>query len=184
MTLLLIGLVLLIAIHLVPAMPAVRATAIARLGDVGYRILFSVIALAAVVLLAMGMGRAEHVPLWTPMTWMRDLAPMLMAASVLLVTAAYVPGNLPRLVRNPMLWGVALWAVAHLLVSGHLAALLLFGGIGGYAVYAIFFRGGRRSWQAAVPRPWPWDLLTLMVAGLAYGVLVYAHPHLFGPAII
>lgn len=184
MTLLLIGLALLIAIHLIPAMPGVRAAAIARFGDAGYRMLFSVVAVLGVVFLAMGMGRAEHIPLWAPATWMRDLAPVLMGASVLLVTAAYLPGNLRRLVRNPMLWGVIIWAVAHLLVSGHVAAVLLFGGIGGYAAYAVFFRGGYRSWQAAVPRPWPWDLLTLVVAGLAYGLLVFAHPHLFGVAIV
>lgn len=184
MILLMIGLLLIIAIHLVPAMPAIRNGLVERLGEKTYRLLFSIVSLGAVILLAVGMGQAEYVPLWGEVPFGRDLAPVLMAVAVLLLTVAYVPGNLRRLLRNPMLWAVVFWAIAHLLVAGHLAALLLFGGLGAYALYAIFWRGGRREWQSAEPRPWPWDLLTLVVAGLVYAALLWAHPKLFGVAIV
>ncbi|MDQ2070272.1 NnrU family protein [Natronospira bacteriovora] len=184
MILLIAGLFLIVLIHLLPAMPAIRSALVERLGEKTYLLLFSLVSVLAVVLLAAGMGRAEYIPLWGELPYGRDLSPLLMAAAVLLVTAAYVPNNLRRLIRNPMLWGVVLWAVAHLLVAGHLAALLLFGGIGGYALYAIFFRGGRRHWQSAEPRPWPLDLLTVVLAAIIYGALLWLHPRLFGPAII
>jgi uncharacterized membrane protein len=184
MILLLIGLLLIIAIHLLPALPAIRGSLVDRLGEKTYRLLFSVVSLLAVILLAMGMGQAEYVPLWGELPFGRDLAPVLMAVSVFLLTVAYVPSNLRRLLRNPMLWAVVFWALSHLLVAGHLAAVMLFGGLGAYALYAIFWRGGRREWQSAEPRAWPWDLLTLVVAGLVYGALLWAHPRLFGVAVL
>jgi uncharacterized membrane protein len=46
-----------------------------------------------------------------------------------------LPTNLKRVVRHPFLWGVALWAVAHLLTIGDAASVVLFGS---YAVFAFF----------------------------------------------
>ncbi|MEA5445120.1 NnrU family protein [Gammaproteobacteria bacterium AB-CW1] len=185
MILLLIGLLLFLAIHLMPAFPGLRAGLVERLGsEARYLALFTLVIVIAVIMLAVGLREAEYVPLWGQITYGRELAPLLMGLSVFFVSAAYVPNNLHRLVQNPMLWGVVFWSAAHLLVAGHLAAVLLFGGLGAYALYAIFFRGGRRDWQSPVPRPWPWDLLTVVVAFVVYMALLWLHPYLFGVSVI
>ncbi len=190
MILLLIGLLMLVAIHLVPAAPMVRAWMVERFGELTYRFLFSVVSIIAVILLAVGMGQAEYVPLWDPVPFGRELSPLLMAVAVLLVVAAYLPTNLTRLVKHPMLWGVILWAVAHLLVAGHLAALLLFGGLGAYSLFAIYSgeKRGRRApfgREATVEaRIWYWDALTVAIAAVFYLALLWAHPWLFGVAVM
>jgi uncharacterized membrane protein len=184
MILLIIGLVLFLAIHLVPAAPAIRAGVVARIGEPAYKLGFAALALLAVVLLAIGMGEAEYVPVWNPPALGRDVAPALMAVSVLLVLSAYMPNNLRRLVRHPMLWGVVAWSVAHLLVAGHLAAILLFGGLGAYAVFAIVSQTLRGAVINREPRDWWWDLVILLVAAAVYGGLILAHPWLFGASVL
>jgi uncharacterized membrane protein len=58
-----------------------------------------------------------------------------------------------RITRHPFLWGVALWAVTHLIVNGELASLILFGtflvlAIGGTAaIDAKRRRKSREQWQ-------------------------------------
>jgi len=37
--------------------------------------------------------------------------------------------GMTRICRNPFLWGVAIWAAAHLLVNGTLSAIILFGSL-------------------------------------------------------
>lgn len=184
MILLVIGLALLIAIHLVPAAPMVRAWCVERMGEGPYRMLFAAISILAVVLLAMGLGRAEYVPLWQAVPYGREIAPGLMAAAVLLLVAAYVPTNLRRLVDHPMLWAVTLWAVAHLLVTGHLAALLLFGGIGAYALFALLTQRYGRRWASAEPRSLAWDAATVVIAAALYLGLLVGHETLFGVAVL
>ena len=51
MTLLIIGIVVMIGIHLVPAFPDVRERLIGQLGQNGYRLLFSVVSTLGLVLL-------------------------------------------------------------------------------------------------------------------------------------
>lgn len=184
MEFLILGLALFLAIHLLPAAPALRAGLREQLGPGLYRLGFSVVSLAGVVLLAAGMARADYIALWPELPYGRELAPVLMAAAVLFLVAAYVPGNLRRVIRHPMLWGIVLWAVAHLLVAGHVAALLLFGGLGGYALFVMLTRKARPAWQTADSRSWFWDLLTLAVAAVLYGLLLWAHPHLFGVSVL
>lgn len=184
MILLVLGLALLIAIHLIPAAPMVRAWCVERIGEIAYRMLFAAVAILAVVLLATGLGRAEYVPLWDPLPLGREIAPGLMAVAVLLLVSAYVPTNLRRLVDHPMLWAVILWALSHLLVAGHLAALLLFGGIGAYALFALWTGRYGRRWAGAEPRSFGWDALVLLLTAGLYVALLMGHEALFGVAVL
>ena len=71
------------------------------------------------------------------------------------VVAAYIPGNIKRVLKHPMLVGVKLWALAHLLANGDLGSIILFGSLLAWAVYdriSLKHRtdpGGRRSRTAA-----------------------------------
>ena len=66
----------------------------------------------------------------------------------ILVAAAYVPGTrIKRAVGHPMVLGVKVWAVAHLLANGAVADLVLFGSI---LVWAVFnYAAARRRDRAA-----------------------------------
>ena len=51
------------------------------------------------------------------------------------VVAAYIPGNIKRVLKHPMLVGVKTWAVAHLCANGDLGGIILFGSVLAWAVY-------------------------------------------------
>lgn len=143
MTLLVLGLALWWGAHLFKRLaPDARA----RLGDPG-KGLVAVALLAAVVLMVFGYRGADIVPVWTPPPGMGHLNNTLMLVAVFLFGVGGTKGSLYTRMRHPMLWGTVLWAVAHLIVNGDLASIVLFGGIGLWALVAM----------AAINRAGPWD---------------------------
>ena len=58
MTLLVVGLVVFLGIHLVPALPALRKSLLAGMGERGYKGMFSAASLAGLVLIVFGYARA------------------------------------------------------------------------------------------------------------------------------
>lgn len=127
-----------------------RNAMVARLGIWGWKGLISLPSLLGFWLLVWGFAamRAEPVVLWQPPVWTRHLASLLTLPAFMLVVAAYVPGNrLKAMLGHPMVAGVKLWALAHLLANGNLADLLLFGG---FLVWSVFsFRAARQRDRAA-----------------------------------
>ena len=146
MTWMLVGLVLFLGGHSVRIFAdGWRTRGIAVLGEGAWKALYSLIALAGLVLISHGYGlaRMEPVDLWTPPVWARHLAGPLTLLSFVLLVAAYVPRNRIRMrIGHPMLAGVKAWAVAHLLANGRLADLVLFGAVLVWA--ALAFRAARR----------------------------------------
>ncbi len=184
MFLLILGLLLFAGAHLYTAVPAWRAPLVARLGEWPYKGLFSLVSLLGLVLMGAGYGRAESALLWTPPRFGHELAAALMPLASVLIVAAYVPSNIKRLTAHPMLWGVVLWALAHLLVRGHGAALLLFGGLGVYALLAMALAHQRGVRPSAEPRPFWLDAVAIGGGLALYALLLILHPVLFGVAVI
>jgi uncharacterized membrane protein len=138
MTLLVAGLALWWASHLFPIYRrADRARAVARLGEGPYKALFSLVTIAAIVLRVIGYRRAEFVNLWYPPAWTVHLNNLLMLLAIALMAARDFKSGLRRYIRHPMLTGVKTWALAHLLVNGDLASVVLLGGMLGWAVVAV-----------------------------------------------
>ena len=97
------------------------------------------VSLLGVVLIAVGFGRyraAGYIPVWDPPTWTRHLALLLVWFAFVSVAAAYLPGRIKARLKHPMLTGVKIWALAHLLANGDLGSILLFGAILVWAVLA------------------------------------------------
>lgn len=149
--LLLLGLLIFLGSHSVRIVAdGWRNAMVARFGPWGWKALFSLPSLLGFALLAWGYAetRAAPVVLWLPPTWTRHLASLLTLPAFVLIAAAYIPGNrLKATFGHPMVAGVKLWALAHLLTNGNLADVLLFGG---FLVWAAFsFRAARRRDRAA-----------------------------------
>ena len=117
----------------------------ARLGAGAFKGVYSLLSLAGLVLLVWGYGVARQQPvvLWNPPVAMRHVAALLTLFSFVLLAAAYVPGNqIKARLHHPMVLGVKVWALAHLLANGTLADVLLFGS---FLVWAIvLFAASRR----------------------------------------
>ncbi|MCC6919179.1 MAG: NnrU family protein [Alphaproteobacteria bacterium] len=188
MVMLVAGLALFIAAHAVPLSPSLRAALTERLGDGPVKGLVALVALAGVAAMSWGYGEArfEGSPaIWDPPLWTRHLAGLLVLVAFVLVAAAYTPnGIIKPTLKHPMLAGVKLWAVAHLLANGTVADVVLFGGLLGWAAGArIALARRERSLGAPQPARGPVanDLIALAVGAALWAVFVFwAHEQLFG----
>lgn len=136
---LVLGLLLFLGPHLLVTMRPQRAALVKRLSELGYKGLFAVLSLAGLYVAGKGFGLYEAagpLVLWTPPVWLRPVNEALMLLACIAVAAAYLRGAIRRRLKHPMLVGVKAWAVAHLLVSGDVGGLILFGAVLAWAVYA------------------------------------------------
>lgn len=187
MTALIFGLVLFLGMHSTRIVAeGARNRFIAARGEGAWKGLYSVVSLVGFVLICWGYGQArlEPVILWQPMLWAKHLAGLLVLVALVLLAAAHVPGNgIKARVGHPMVLGVKVWALAHLLANNTLADVLLFGG---FLVWAVLdFRSSRQRDQAAgTVRPAGSaraTAITVVAGVLVYGVFVAGlHQWLFG----
>ena len=189
MTILILGLLVFIGTHCLSIARPARAGLVARLGEGGFKALYSAGSLLGLVLIVWGFSlyRANGlVMLWTPPTWTRHLALTLMwFAFVALISGYTGPGRIVGWLRHPMLVAVKIWALAHLLANGDLGGLLLFGSLLAFAVVdriAVKRRGdlGRPRQASFLPG----DAMALAGGTLAYVAMLFLHPYLIGVAVI
>jgi uncharacterized membrane protein len=185
-----VGLVLFIGIHILTTLRDNRAAVIARLGESGYKIAYSVIAIVGVYLIGRGFSvyrATEWVNVWYPPVAMRHIALGLMLPAIILVVASYIRGRIYATIKHPMLAGVKLWAVLHLLANGDLGSIILFGSVLAWAVYdRISLK--RREDPGAPPIPVGGpanDLIAIVVGIVAYLALAFAfHPLVIGVPVV
>lgn len=191
MLLLIAGLILFLAFHLIPTFPAARTALVRRYGETRYKIAFAVLAAAGLALIVIGFGqaRAQAVPVWTPPAGLRHIALLLLLPVFpLFAAASSLPSHLKSWTRHPMITGVILWAAAHLLANGHAHEIILFGS---FLVWALFNRTVHARMDAGTPRPalppkaWRNDLIALAIGGVLYAVFVlWGHTWLIGVPVV
>lgn len=187
MSILILGLILFLGTHSVRIVAdGWRARTVARLGEGPWKGLYTLLSLAGFALIVWGYGQARLAPvvLWASPTWSRHLAALLVLLALVLLVAAYVPGNLVKAkLHHPMVLGVKVWAFAHLLANNTLADLLLFGGFLAWSI-ASFASARRRDRAAGTVYP-PGRLVPTAVV-IAVGLVAYlalvmgGHAWLFG----
>ncbi|MCB4824990.1 NnrU family protein [Roseicella aerolata] len=132
-----------VGVHVGIAGPALRGAIVARLGEGGFRLGFSLLSVLAIVLLVQAWRGAETAPLWFAPGWLRWVLALLMLPAFILFVASVAkrnptalggerqlgaePTGIQRVTRHPMLWSFALWALAHILGNGDSASLVFFG---------------------------------------------------------
>lgn len=222
MILLLAAAILWVGVHVGIAGTVMRARLVARLGEVPFRIGYSLLSVVSIILLVMAWQAAPFVPLWNPGDGFRWLMALLMLPVLVLFVASVAtpnptavdgrldaagPRGIQRITRHPMLWSFALWAGLHLVAKGDLAGVLFFGAFlvtalvgmpsidrklaaaqpelwAGLAPgtsiipFKAILAGRNRLVPAEIPR------LVWIIGGVAWVVLLVAHPWLFGyPAL-
>jgi uncharacterized membrane protein len=160
----------------------------ARVGAGPFKGIYSLVSLAGFVLLVWGYGVARQQPvvLWNPPTGMRHLAALLTLLSFVLLAAAYVPGNqIKARLHHPMVLGVKVWALAHLLANGTLADVLLFGSflIWAIVLFAVSRRRDRREGTVYAPGTASATGITVVAGVLAWAAFAFwLHRVLIGVA--
>jgi uncharacterized membrane protein len=187
MTLLILGLILFLGMHSVRVFgEGWRGTMIARLGEGGWKGVYSVTSLVGLVLIVIGYGATRENPqiVWIAPIWTRHVAALLTLLAFVLLAAAYVPGNaIKARLHHPMVLGVKVWALSHLLANGMLADILLFGG---FLLWAVLSFRAARGRDRAAGTVYPAGRAGPTVAAVAAGVVAWAvvafwaHGVLFG----
>ncbi len=180
MTWLIFGLLLWTAAHFFKRiLPAQRAA----LGNPG-RGLVAVLIVMGLIMMVTGYRSAEYIQLYTLPEWVIHLNNLLMLPAIFLMDAGRARGIAAAKIRHPMLMGVAVWAVAHLLVNGDAASLVLFGGLGLWAVAEMLvINRAEGPWTPPAPGPISKDLKLAVIALILYAAIVGIH-YWFGFAVL
>ena len=179
-----LGIVLFFAVHSVPMVPRLRAALIARLGENGWKGVHTLFAVAGLVLMVWGVGEARYeggTLWWERPKGMRHAVLLVLLPVFPLLAASSLPGWISARTVHPMLTGVILWAVGHLLYVGFSAAVVIFVA---FAVWGIADRVSlafRKPGPAVIP-PFGRNDVAAIVIGLAlYGLFLWkAHLWLIG----
>jgi uncharacterized membrane protein len=126
-----------------------------RLGALPWKALYGVVSIIGFVLICWGFGLARQHPvrLYTPPLALIHLNALFTLVAFVLVAAAYVPRNrIKARLGHPMVLGVKVWAIGHLLATGMLHDVVLFGSFLLWAI--VLFAVARRLDRAqGVSRP-------------------------------
>jgi uncharacterized membrane protein len=185
-----LGLVLFLGAHTLPAQRKWRRRAIAALGEGGYKIAYALVSLLGIALIVWGFGHYRAtgwIDIWNPPKALKHITVALMLPAVILVVAAYIRGHIYTALKHPMLAGVKLWAAAHLLANGDLGSIILFGSFLGWAVFdRISLKRRSDAGAPAIPvGGWGNDLIAVAVGILAYLALAFAfHPVVIGVPVM
>ncbi len=185
MIMLFLGILLWSGVHYIPSLaPNFRSGLIEKLGN-GYRGLFSATVVASIVLLVFGWKSMEPEILYDPLPDAVQIASVLMIIAFYLFAAAHGPSNIKRITRHPMLMGVIVWGVAHLIANGDSRSALLFGGMIIWAIVEILAINRRDGdYEKPEPAPMKKDVIKVIAAIVVYGVLVFAHPYFTGVPVM
>ncbi|MDO5624682.1 MAG: NnrU family protein [Pseudomonadota bacterium] len=175
MTLLVLGLVLFLGIHSVRIFAeGWRTHLLSRWGEKPWKAAYSLVSLLGFVLIVWGysLARQQPVYVWSPPVAMKHLNSLFTLAAFILLAAAYVPRNhLKARLHHPMVLAVKLWAAGHLLSTGTLAAMVLFGA---FLLWAVLdFRASRQR-DRAHASTFPAGTLAGTAISVAVGALAWA----------
>ena len=185
MSLLIVGLVLFLATHSISIInDPWRNRMVAKIGEMPWQGIYSLVALVGFVLIVQGYGlaRQEPVVLYLPPDWLKHISLLLLVFVFPLLLAAYLPGRIQAVTKHPMLAATKLWAVAHLLANGMLADVVLFGAFLAWAVVDRISLKRRQPRPVRGAPPSKWNDLVAIVGGLGLYVafILGLHGWLFG----
>ena len=187
MVLLILGLVIFLGAHSIRIFANDwRSRQLARIGEKRWKGLYTLASIVGFVMICWGFGLARHQPvlLYVPPLWLRHLNALFTLLAFMLVAAAYVPNNhFKARLGHPMLAGVKTWAFGHLLATGMLHDVLLFGA---FLLWAVvdFVSARRRDRLAGVTYPagtTKGDIITVAAGIVGWAVFAFAlHGWLIG----
>ena len=182
MTLLIIGVLTWSVVHFIPALaPSLKQSITGRLGENGYKGVFSLLILAALALIVIGWRSTPEQFVYVLPVWSRTLGFGLMIVAFLLIGAAHYPTRIKQVIRHPMLMGVIVWSIAHLLMNGTTRAFVLFGGLGIWALLEIILVNRREGAYVKPEVPsLGVELRGLVISGIIFVVVLFVHPYFTG----
>ena len=185
MELLISGLLIWSMVHFIPSLaPAAKLKLTGLLGETGYKLVFTVLIITSLALIIFGWRSSTPSQLYALPGIVRHVAVVLILLAFVLFTAAQFPTRIKNYIRHPQLTGVAVWAIAHLLLNGDSRSVFLFGGLGIWAVLEIILINRRdRQWTKKAPPAWTGEFKLIAISIVTFIVVVMVHPYIAGVPI-
>ena len=179
MFLLALGVFLTAALHLVAAVPSLKARIKARVGEKAYGPLFGIASIVGIVIIVLGWRSSDFVFVYDPPEWGRHANYLLTLIAFICLGIFLCRGSLRQTLRFPMAFAAIFWATGHLLANGDLASVILFGGFLVYAVLHIVIGTINGVRPSPVVREGH-NMLSVFAGVALYGVMIQAHHALIG----
>ncbi|HEX5776662.1 MAG TPA: NnrU family protein [Caulobacteraceae bacterium] len=177
-----------VLLHLLVSGTRLRSAIVGTIGEGTYMALFSLASLGGIVWLSMAYGDARGFgeTWWDTGAAGRHTALIIQLIAFLLIipglltpnpTSVKQEGSLDRpdvargmlrITRHPFLWGVAIWAIGHLLVNGDAPSALLFGSLLALAIFGTFSIDAKRR-KALGPK---WEPFATMTSNVPFGAII------------
>ena len=184
--------------HSIPVRPPVKSRIVAKIGALGFTLLYSALSIAVLTWIIIAAGRAPFVELWAWAPWQNHvpLTGMLLATVIVTMVfgqpnplsfggwshAKFDPEN-PGLIgwiRHPLLVALLIWSVAHMVPNGNLAHVIVFGLFAGFSLLGmkIIDRRSKRilgtdTWQHLSKTKRRLSITCRGIARIVLGILIY-----------
>ena len=182
MTWIIAGVLLWSLTHFIPSLARpLRESMIETLGNNAYRGVFSLLILISIGLIVLGWRSTPEVYLYHLPHWSRPVGFLLMILSFILFGAANYPTAIKRVLRHPMLTGMIVWSISHLITNGTTRALILFGGLGIWAIIEILLINAREGTYAPPDAPgFRHEAKGIVISVIVFIVVLFLHPYFAG----
>ncbi|MEP3224988.1 MAG: NnrU family protein [Parasphingorhabdus sp.] len=170
------GILLWSVVHLVKSVaPGLRSAIRGKIGEGPHQGLVALLIISSIALMIYGWRTAQYEFVYDPPSWGRHLNMLLMVFAIFLFGAAQGKSQVKQFIRHPMLTGMLVWAGGHLLANGDSRSLVLFGGLGLWALISIFTVSRNEG-------PWikPTETVTLGREILSFAIALVLYAILFG----
>ena len=147
----------------------------AGFGDKG-KLVVTVLSFVSIVLMVLGYRSADFIAVWNPPSFFQHINNLMMLAAFFLIGMSATTGRLRGKMRHPMLLAVKVWAIAHLLVNGDLASIVLFGGMLAWAVGSVVLINRRVPvWDRPEPGKASKDVLLVVITLVTFAIAAGIH---------
>ena len=177
-----IGLILFFGVHLIPSVDSGRALIVKKIGDRAYQAVFSLISLAGLIMIGWGYQSGSEL-LYSRNEWVYNNAYLLMILPFVLLVAANMKTHLRLWIRHPMSIGIMLWAGIHLLVNPSKYAVILSASFLLYSLFSIISMEMRKKVLSPYQAEVKYDIIAVLVGGVAYLLIYWIHESWFHVAI-
>lgn len=188
MTVLIAAAAFFVLLHLLVSGTALRGVFVRTIGEGPYMGLFSLASLGGIVWLSMAYGGARGTGevFWGAGAGAKHVTITIMLLSLLLIVPGLTTPNptsvkqegaldkpdavkgMLRITRHPFLWGVALWAVGHLLVNGDTPSFILFGSVLILAISGTYSIDAKRKKALGAK----WDAFAAQTSNVPFGAIL------------
>ncbi|WP_425043264.1 NnrU family protein [Primorskyibacter sp. S87] len=131
---------------------------------------------AGIVLMVIGFRMTPFIHVWSPPSFMIHLNNLLVLIAIWMMSPAGEKGLILNKMRHPMLAGFGVWAIAHLLVNGDMASIILFGGLLVWALVEVsVINKDEPDWTPGEPGTLGKDAMFMAGSVVLLAVIGYVH---------